>query len=277
MNGFYVFGGGMGHLARVRKFIDYKKIENFKVFTGNNAAYHFFDSQEIVFFEVKSKDLRMDLRQYHLRNSKKHSFKNFYVDCFPGGILNELSPELFHTDHLFYLARHIRNESYDFNNVSLKYDRCFQFEELSIDQNKFCTEHTIKASQIDLPVILPDIARTNDLKKKYPTPIWLIVHSSNIDEIALLVLIAKRTAERENKTPQLILLTDQDYRDNDLITINNEWRSVDYFPIAEKIFSGAGFNTVMELKPYAEKHVCIPFERKYDDQNRRMKKIGISS
>jgi predicted glycosyltransferase len=38
---------------------------------------------------------------------------------------------------------------------------------------------------------------------------------------------------------------------------------------AAGIVTAAGFNAVRELAPYRERHVCVPFERRLDDQRAR--------
>ena len=42
-----------------------------------------------------------------------------------------------------------------------------------------------------------------------------------------------------------------------------------HFAGAAGIVSAAGFNTVRELAPYRERHVCVPFDRRLDDQHAR--------
>ena len=41
------------------------------------------------------------------------------------------------------------------------------------------------------------------------------------------------------------------------------------------IVTAAGFNTVRELAPYRDRHVCVPFDRRLDDQHGRGCATGL--
>ena len=45
---------------------------------------------------------------------------------------------------------------------------------------------------------------------------------------------------------------------------------------AAGIVTAAGFNTVRELAPYRDRHVCVPFDRRLDDQHARWLRRGAS-
>lgn len=44
------------------------------------------------------------------------------------------------------------------------------------------------------------------------------------------------------------------------------------FPLAGRIFSAAGFNTMCELALYSERHVFSAFPRTFDDQQERTRR-----
>lgn len=275
MHGFYVFGGGMGHLARVRKFIDLRKIRDFRIITGNPLALRYFPQERLLFFTSNGKSVRDQLISFLESEVKPLSFENFYVDCFPGGILNELSDRYLNSDQTIWLSRRLKDDSYNLSSVKVKYDLCLEFERPAKEQQLFCQQRGIRTAAVNLPVSLPDPVRVKHLKSSLPSAFWLIIHSSSKNEIDLLRMKADLLLVSANKKISLILITDQDYQgDNDLMVIRNEMRPVDYFPLAEKIFSGAGFNMIQELRDYREKHICIPFERKYDDQKWRIKTMS---
>jgi hypothetical protein len=48
------------------------------------------------------------------------------------------------------------------------------------------------------------------------------------------------------------------------------------YAAAAGIVTAAGFNTVRELAPYRDRHVCVPFERRLDDQRARWLRSGAS-
>mgnify|MGYP001800208478 CR=1 FL=1 len=271
MDGFYVFGGGMGHLSRVKKFISHQRINDFRIITGNSLATRFFKDDEIIFFTQKSKDIKLDLTNFLAEEVSSLSFEDFYVDCFPAGILYELRREFFDCKSINYLTRRIKKNSYQFDQVTIKYNTCIALEDLESDQLSFIESQKMYIRYISLPAPLPNSGLIPVLASKHSPPIWLIIHSSNIEEIELLILKAHQLAELESVEPKIILISDNNSESRGVYWINNEMCPINYFPLAEKIFTGAGFNIIHELKGYKNKHVCLPFERKYDDQKLRLR------
>ncbi len=49
------------------------------------------------------------------------------------------------------------------------------------------------------------------------------------------------------------------------------------YPGAAGIVAGAAFNTVRELAPYRDRHVCVPFDRRLDDQHAGAAPSGCSA
>ena len=271
MDGFYVFGGGMGHLSRVRKFIDFKNIADFKIITGNPLANRFFDTGNLLLFRQKSSNVKSDLISFLKAEVSLLPFINFYVDCFPAGILYELEKSFINCKELHYFTRRVKPDSYQFDRVKLQYDSCIALEELSLEQISFVRKQSLKVVDLKLPTPKPE---TNRIPKEFinsSTPLWLVVHSSDKDEIGLLVMKANQLAELEKVKPQLILISDNNFKSEGVKCLNNEMNPINYFDISDRIFTGAGFNIIHELQGYEHKHVCLPFERKYDDQKWRIK------
>lgn len=266
MVGFYVFGGGMGHLMRVRKFIDHRNITDFRIFTGNPLACRIFEEKSVALLQHTDRNVRSNLNYFLGENFHRYHFSEFYIDCFPGGILHELSEQVIQAEKVIYLARRLKKGSYDLESVRVNFDLCYFFEELDPVQVEFCRRRDIKMEAINLPLPNPDSKNAFTIGEKIPLPYWLIVHSSNIDEIDLLLMKASQMRDYESVKPALVLITDIDYKAENVITLRNEMRPTDYFPQAAKIFSGAGFNMIHELAHFRHKHVCLAFERKYDDQ-----------
>ena len=272
MDGFYVFGGGMGHLSRVKKFISHQKIRDFKIFTGNPLVDRFFESEQILLFRQGDDNVKEALEQYLRIHLQGLYFDNFYIDCFPAGILYELTDEFINAGQIHYLTRHVKEKSYQFDRVAINFETCIALEELSKDQVKFLKKRNIPIKSLRLPTPNPNPNETEEVFKQcFDKPRWLIVHSSNIEETELLILKANQLAEVELVRPQIFLISDNNSEMSDVYWIKNEMNPVKYFPHADKIFSGGGFNMIHELDNYQEKHICLPFPRKYDDQEYRLK------
>lgn len=272
MVGFYVFGGGMGHLSRVKKFIAYEGITNFKIFTGNPVALRFFDSKYIVLFKQTENDIKNNLTSFLIENLSSHYFDDFYVDCFPAGILYELQNGLINSKRIHYITRRIKENSYQYNLVTLNFDTCVTFENLEKEQLSFVINQRMELQTMELPVPKPSLQMIPEQISSYlEKPIWLIVHSSNPDEVELLILKANQLAYSESKKPQLVLISDNNCSSENVYWIKNEMSPTNYFPIADIIITGGGFNIIHELKEYRHKHVCLAFERKYDNQQWRIK------
>ncbi|MEL6562465.1 MAG: hypothetical protein AAFQ94_30120 [Bacteroidota bacterium] len=271
MDGFYVFGGGMGHLSRIKKFISSQKITDFKIFTGNPLADRFFAQDRIKLFRQGKSDVKTALQEYLAASFQNQYFDNFYVDCFPAGILYELTIDLIHAKQIHYLTRHVKQNSYQFNRTTIKFDSCIALEELSADQIRFLRKRNIPINHLQLLKPIPNFDLiSKEFRQCVDRPRWLIVHSNNIDEIGLLVMKANQLAEVASTKPQLFLISDNNSENDDVYWIKNEMNPINYFSFADKIFSGAGFNMIHELQEYPEKHVCLPFQRKYDDQQYRL-------
>lgn len=271
MDGFYVFGGGMGHLSRIKKFIAHQKITDFKIFTGNPAADRFFTPDKIMLFRPGKSDVQSALEQYKATSLQNQYFDNFYIDCFPAGILYELTTECIKANQIHYLTRHVKENSYQFDRTAIKFDSCIALERLSADQVRFLKERNIPINHLQLPIPKPNPKIVSkEFRQCLDKPRWLIVHSSNIDEIELLVMKADQLVEMELIKPQIFLISDNNFERDDVYWIKNEMNPINYFSFADKIFSGAGFNMMHELRGYQEKQVSLPFQRRYDDQQYRL-------
>jgi hypothetical protein len=90
---------------------------------------------------------------------------------------------------------------------------------------------------------------------------WLIVHSGPSDEVEELIAYT-----RELTTAHVLVATPCD------IPMPDGFERVDAFPVshfyadAERIVSAAGFNVMLETEPWRDKHIVLPFPRRFDDQ-----------
>jgi hypothetical protein len=90
---------------------------------------------------------------------------------------------------------------------------------------------------------------------------WLIVHSGPANEVEELMAYT-----RELTTARVLVATPCD------IPMPQGFVRIDAFPVshlyadAERIVSAAGFNVMLETEPWRDKHIVLPFPRRFDDQ-----------
>lgn len=269
MIGFYVLGGGFGHLTRVSIFIKTQKIKPpFKIITNNPNAGRFFKEDEIIYLkkrEIESKEI--------LRNSittilNKNQFNEFYIDVFPTGILGELPASIFLNTNVNLLTRRLKWETYlpYLNNEPIHFKKVIAFEPLEEEQQQYITTYSEEFIQAKLTY---PIHPTPEVEKKITElekPLWLVVHSSNTEELELLWQHARDIALVHQIEPQWVVLSDQTLSLPESVWQLPNENPASWFPYADKIFSAAGFNTIQQLIPFAEKCELLPFQRRFDDQ-----------
>ena len=264
---FYVMGGGLGHLYRVRTFINQFHISAFRILTNNLLAQKLFSPDEIEFIQDETSHELIHKIQCVINSTR---YNELYVDAFPAGLFGELNDV--NIQKKIYLARRLNWNNYkSLITSSLRFDETLCFEELEDEHGMFIKEISENISSVDLLYPNPDITKiAKELIQQ--KPIWLIVHSFIIEEVESLVSYAKDVARLEKQDPVFIVLSDQQIVDNDVICY--AWfPAQDWFPLAARIFTGGGFNVLKQATAYKEKITAIPFPRRYDDQAWRVRKF----
>ncbi|MBN1671683.1 MAG: hypothetical protein JXR37_11645 [Kiritimatiellae bacterium] len=131
------------------------------------------------------------------------------------------------------------------------------------------TETCRLPGRIRFPAERCDTPLPRELDKLLDTgKLRLIVHSGPEEEVRTLVAAAQRETAAPGDTPPA-LIAPKPIAGLDLPTF-------EYFPAsrlfdrAARIITGAGYNTMAEGAVYAEKHVAVPFPRRFDDQPARL-------
>ncbi|UII25858.1 hypothetical protein LVD15_21545 [Fulvivirga maritima] len=265
MIAFYGFGGGFGHLTRISRFIQSQQInEPYLVLTSNTAATQLFPRENIKWPPSDLLFTKSQIKQWISSIIEKENITDFYIDTFPSGLFGELTQDLFNDINLNLLCRRLKWNVYEkLIQEPLHYSTCFVFEELEKEHQKYLLAHSgnMKKSKPSLELNNRNILYNRKLCNKY----WLVVHSSNQEEVQVLIDHAKDMAMLEGATPEILVVTDQPIEDETTTLLQHE-NPADYYHHAERIFTAAGFNTWYELAPYRSKHTAIPFPRKFDDQ-----------
>ncbi len=199
---------------------------------------------------------------------------SIYVDAFPAGIAGELVQGLFPAHiKLIHIARHLKWTAYKnrLSHHSLNFEKTYRVETLHPEQEAYLKTHSkhLEKLQLEYPVTkvdrIPSSFNASDKEK------WLIVHSGSDEEIQILIQAAQKDAYLKNKKPLLLCLSPQTPENLPENSIHlNHYPASDFFPYADRIYSGGGFNSMEELKNYSKIHVPYPFDRKFDDQTQRI-------
>ena len=266
MIAFYGFGGGFGHLSRIKTFITNFGVEEpLIVLTNNRSAYQLFDDHQVAFLPATYDFDSKSIRKWISELITEHSFQAFYIDTFPCGILGELTDDLFTDIPVHYLCRRLRWHKYQpfISQHPPAIEHAYIFEPLEPEHAAY-VETASFVEHVELSFPAP--ARIPEQLAKLRKPVWLVVHTTHTDEIEVLIDHAIDLAKMEDNNPHIVVLCDQPINAPPEISLLHGETPMDWYPHAEKIFTAAGFNTWYQLKPWRDRHVAIPFPRKFDDQ-----------
>ncbi|MEM7109860.1 MAG: hypothetical protein AAF519_16665 [Bacteroidota bacterium] len=267
MIAFYAMGGGLGHLTRVRAFIHTYNIEEpFKVITANHAAFRFFANEQVLFIESDKETTGAELARKIHDATHDLAFIDLYIDAFPCGILGELSEKVIPAEHLHYLARRLVWKNYQpLLSNEMTFNDIYRFEPLESDHQMFIQNHGKQIIDCSLDFSFLRSNKTPSIKKPLQ-PLWLIVHSTHPEELELLLHHAQDIAQLEQVSPYFVVLSDVSIPLPDSIELLMNEQPMNWYPLAERVFTGVGFNTWYQLQACRNKHTALPFKRKFDDQ-----------
>ena len=96
---------------------------------------------------------------------------------------------------------------------------------------------------------------------------WLVVHSGPDHETVDLMRDAAELRATENRAATIAVISPAR---PSWLPAGAAWRDVypacTHFQHAERIITVAGFNAIRETEAVRERHWCIPYKRRFDDQ-----------
>jgi hypothetical protein len=287
----YAIGGGAGHVTRARRVIDALGIRShaFIVATPSDPR----AASGIPLIEVP-RSLEGDVAA-HRAWLEAIECERMIVDVFPAGIQGELSG----FDHvpLDFVGRLLRLDEYRRATNDAEwphFETAYVVEAgapevrakrvVLLDLTAAVTVRPArpaapvgKASAtsplIASPVVTPSLASLDATAQRSSQPLgsqplgsargsfWLIVHSGPAEEVHELMAYT-----RELTTAHVLVATACD------VVMPSDFARIDAFPVshlyadAERIVSAAGFNVMLETEPWRDKHIVLPFPRRFDDQ-----------
>ncbi|MDF4202906.1 hypothetical protein PXD56_08065 [Maribacter sp. SA7] len=258
---FYVYGAGFGHINRVLNFIYTQEIPLEDCVLVTNSVFHDQVPKNIktLYKEDAFFKDQVHFNRFLLNCIKEHKINTLVVDVFPAGFYGELEKSFsdLHFVKTVLLGR-ILNKAYFEKYTCPDYDIIYTLEN-GITLINYRYKKVISFSlQIKPREILNELA----LEKPY----FLVMHSSPLEEVLLLYkqALLYRTDEHIyicsfSEIPTHLI------REN---TSSSKGTRIEdeVLENATKIFTGCGFNSIIETKSYRDKQHILPFKRRYDDQ-----------
>ncbi len=262
-------GGGMGHLYRTKIFIKQAGYVDYKIVTANPLVRNLFEEDAIILLEANHYE--RSWTDFVNEILPQLAVEAFYIDSFPWGIVHELSSVQFNAIPIYYIARRLRWEVYCHSKPpgNIIFERTYCIEPLENVHATFVQQYSKEVTTLDLPYPQAQMDKVQNRFRLDAKPLWLIVHASNQQELRVLYEYAREVAQLNSLSPFFLVISDQvlEGLEDRCITYTP---AVDWFPLADRIFCGAGFNTVQQALPYWHKVSFWPFPRKYDDQAWRL-------
>ncbi|HAP61056.1 MAG TPA: hypothetical protein DCR93_16670, partial [Cytophagales bacterium] len=247
----------------------------YRVLTANPVARELFAPEQLLWLEVDARIQAPELASAIQQVLEGLEITHWYVDTFPNGILGELSLVEIEATQRIYLARRLKWEAYLplLGDSSPTFDEAIAFEPLHPTQQTWLAEHSVKHRDYPYPKPQPDLFRILPFLSIFEGPHWLVMHTSNLEEVESLWGYAQSVAQQESVEPTWIILTDQPLPPPSQGLIQQDPAPWDWFPHVDRIFCGGGFNTLQQVLPYREKVKALPFPRRFDDQAERIRRL----
>ncbi len=269
---YYAFGDGLGHLARASAVIytfGYQSAD-FYILTSSDYASIIFEEENIISLPNELYSKPQELKAAIETIIVEYNITVLYIDSFPAGINGELNNLQNNNCQIRYIARLLNWTNYSayLSNFKLVFDCTFIIEELQDEQFDFILKHSVKQQILDLKYPASNnFEKAKKILSIAQSPIWLIVHSGNADELDILYQYALDLALLEEIEPVYLIVSQVNER-FDLAAgwWTNHYPASDFYEPADKIFTACGFNAMQQTIQYINKHHFVPFKRRFDDQ-----------
>ncbi len=258
---YYAVGGGLGHLTRGRRVLEFLGLDKRAAFvTASAYARDARVTGGIPVIEVPShlEHAPTEHRAWLRDLIRERGVERLIADAFPAGIQGELSGLPIAMDHV---ARILRLDEYRraVTEEMPRFDTTWIVEELAPDHEAFVRAQSETVVALDLtPGPSAPVARE---------AFWLIVHSGPKDEVTELIEYTANLRDLATDRPERILVASRCSMSlPNGFELTDEYPITHLFPRAARIISAAGFNVMCETAQWADKHHVVPFPRRFDDQ-----------
>jgi hypothetical protein len=273
---YYALGGGLGHLTRARAVVQTLGLRDVTLLTASPFAGDPRVTGDLPVITVPLElagDLAV-LRSWLAALLERRSPKALYLDAFPAGIMGEFSDLALPAGlPIHYLARRLRWAEYRAHAPGPLPPLAVAYilEPLDAEHDRFVRAQVDSVRPLALQDPPADLTPADRVRVANLAgsgrPLWLIVHSDPGDELGELMGYATDLARLEGVSPALVVVAPR--RPLDLpagVAHLDSYPATPLFPLADRLFTAAGFNVMRQAIPYRERHHCLPFARRFDDQ-----------
>jgi len=257
---YYAIGGGAGHLSRCCKVVDFLNLSKSDITILGSSKHSEKISSGVQFIDVTGIE-KENMHQFIEKTIRSNSFDQLIVDAFPTGIFGELAKCKINIP-IIYIARLLNNRYLTKHPIpdNFIWSETLITETLTSKQIDIISKHSMSIRKFAYNPLTNQLKLPLTKKEK-----WIVVHSEPAEECEELCKFAEEIAEIENTQIQLFVFCLCEFSYKQAIIIKNTL-AYQYFEDADRIITACGYNTMLECTEYTDKHMFIPFERKYDDQ-----------
>ena len=262
MIAFYAMGGGLGHLARARRVLEALGCASADAAILSASPHA--RGPDIVRVPRRLARSRVEFGAWLKETLRALAPTAVVVDAFPLGILGEFAdPEVLPDVPLYHVARLLKWDAYRraFPGTPRKFQVSYTVEDLAPEHGDFLAQNSERVLPLEL-----SSKRFSKTTNPFKDPVWLVVHSGPAAEVRALLEFAKTKAK---PSTEFVVVSPRALDLPAGVTRIAHPRAWELFAHAERIVTGCGFNTMLEAAPWREKHLFLPFERRFDDQQLR--------
>lgn len=284
---YYAVGGGLGHLSRAIAFIHTHpelNVENTRVMLADREIYQM---EQAAFQDEEWKSLKIEpiplsffddtekLRNYLKEWVHTHSPEDIYLDNFPEGIMGEWNFEISRPTQIHYVGRYLNWPAYE-QPVFRSFDTLYKVDAWHPEQQRYLSllSDNIQTIELQYPAakVSDEILMRFQQWKDEDRSIWLVVHSEPLEEVEALLHYAQDVAKAGQVSPVYVLCSQSGLESEQLGLNISLFPAYGLFEHVGKIVTAGGFNLMQQTRPFREKHICMPFPRRFDDQFLRTQK-----
>jgi len=260
----YAMGGGLGHLARARRVLQALGCAgaDAAILSASPLA----RGPDIVPVPRRLAHSRTEFAAWLKKTLRALAPTAVVVDAFPLGILGELAdPHVLPEAPLYHVARLLRWNTYReaFAGTPRTYDAILAVEKLANAHQDFLGLHAKAFRSIELPVQNQGVTE-NPFKRN---SVWLVVHSGPAAEVRALMEFARRKVK--GTAPNFVVVSPRSLDLPEGVERVTHARPWELYPHAARIVTACGFNSMLETGPWRAKHLYMPLQRRFDDQEMR--------
>jgi hypothetical protein len=279
----YAPGGGLGHFTRSLAISTALRFSNVTLLVSSIPESVSFQSDTDI--QKIPQSAQNDISEFRVWFTKVLLTCNpdiILIDTFPAGIKGELNEVDLSTIHVVLIGRNLKIDVYKRNveKIRNRINQIYLIEKVHDDYldylNNLCSD--ISGLNIDDPfdkieqdpVFITTINKCSGEK-------WLLVHSGTQDECEKLCDYAQKIAQMHRVKPFLFLCGN--FRPSLECSMQipfNMYPVCQYYSLFDRVITGAGYNSVRQVKKYAHTYNLYPFERLYDDQYARIRQCDAT-